>query len=227
MIHAEYNENYFLNEMRSRYVMTDLLRQEILSLAKGSRVLDLGCGDLHLLKTISELRPDLELHGVDVGEIPTKFLTTKITFIKSDFAAYDPACRFDLITAVDILEHLAVPQNLVKKSYDLLREGGGLYLNVPSVTKLFLFGRENFYSDYTHLRPFCAKGLVRMLVDHGLKVSRLETGEIRGFRHLPRFYYYVARGLLTMNTSYLNAAIRLIGGTGIEVKAARATTSKP
>lgn len=221
MIQPDYGESYFRNDLRARYEMTELLREQVASLAPGSRVLDMGCGDLEVLKALARIRPDIELHGIDIGTIPAECLSEGIRFIQSDFETFDTPVRFELVLAIDILEHLQLPQRLVEKSRRLLRKGGRLYVNVPSVTKLFLFGAENFYSDYTHIRPYSGKGLARMLLDYGFSISRMETGGKTGIVHLPRFAYYLSRGLFTMNITYLNAAVRLIGGTAIEAIATK------
>lgn len=219
MQQSEYGESYFNNSLRACYEVTDLLRQNIDILPVGSRVLELGCGDLQVLKAILEIRPDLDLHGVDIGDIPTNSVPACIKFTQIDYVLYETDLCFDLVLAIDVLEHLPLPQKMIEKANHLLKSGGKLYVNVPSVTKLFLFGAENFYSDYTHLRPFSSKGLTRMLQDYSFSLLHMETGAKTGPRHLPRFAYYVMRGLLTLDAIYINAAIRLLGGTAIEAVA--------
>lgn len=214
------NERYFLNPARARYAMTELLRGKIESLPKGAKVLELGCGDLQVLQSIRKIRPDIELHGVDSGEIPARDEAGGIHFSRSGIEDYRSEAMFDLVIGIDVLEHMPRPDELVRCANSALVAGGSVYLSAPNVTKLFMFGDANFYSDYTHLRPFCKKSMRRLLEDFGFQIVQARiSGARRGT--ILRWFYYLARGVITADADYLNAAITWLGGNGVEVLAAK------
>jgi len=221
MTASAYSKGYFLNPARSRYILTELLKTQVLNLPSGAAVLEIGCGDFNVLKQIERLRSDLDLHGVDVGDVPTSVDQGRIKFTKGDFKDYRPQTAFKLVLAIDILEHLAVPQELVRFAIESLMEEGHLYVCVPSVTKLLLLGDQNFYSDYTHVRPFNAKSLGRLLKDHGFQLETISSVGQGGIASLPRFLYYLSRGTFSMSANYINAAIGLVGGIAIEALAGK------
>lgn len=216
-----YTTGYFLNPARAKYEITDLLRDQVMCLDRGTKVLELGCGDLQVLKAVSKVRPDLELHGVDIGDLPPEIERGDIQFTQADLNDFSPPTNFSLILAIDVLEHLHVPQQLIQRAKSLLVVGGALYVSTPSVTKLFLFGDDNFYSDYTHIRPFNRKGLSRLLEDNGFVIEKLSPRAPNSGRSLPRLIYYLVRGLITMDVNYINAAISMIGGVSVEAVATR------
>jgi len=196
-----------------------MLKTHVMDLPRESRILDLCCGDMHVLRRIAEIRPDLELYGVDSGDLPPGTGHGKIKFTKADIKDFVTDTRFQMVLAIDVLEHLPVPQQLVRCARNVLVEGGDLYVCVPSVTKLFLFGDANFYSDYTHVRPFNKKGLSRLLQDNGFQIRDITDTGKRGIRFLPRFFYYLARGIFSVDTNFMNAAIAMMGGIAIEALA--------
>lgn len=196
--------------------MTEVLRSEIMRLPSGSKLLDLGCGDMRLLLEISKMRPDLQLHGVDIGAIPST--NNNIHFTNADVTTFIADTEYQLVLAVDILEHLLCPERLVNTAWKSLASEGRFYTTVPSVTKLLLFGDENFFSDYSHIRPFSCKSMSRLLFDHGFDVRSTElVGQSK--RSIIRLGYYLMRGIVTLNATYLNAVIRMVAGTAVETVA--------
>jgi predicted TPR repeat methyltransferase len=213
---SDYTAGYFQNPLRARYEASELLKAQISALPRGARVIDLGCGDLALLHEIARMRQDVELHGVDVGDLPAGTPLNGIKYTKADLTDFSTNQRFDLVLAIDVLEHLAMPQRLVNLGWKLLGSGGSIYVSAPSVTKLLLFGDENFYSDYTHIRPFNVKGMARLLADNGFSPLHINVLRAKSSLKHVRFFYYLLRGLVSINPRYINAAIVQIGGAGIE-----------
>jgi len=189
-----------------------------MQLPPAAKVIDLGCGDMKLLSEIAKIRPDLQLHGVDIGNLPQN--AGSLRFTNADVTTYEADAEYQLALAIDILEHLPRPELLVNTAWKALAARGRFYTSVPSVTKLLLFGEANFFSDYSHIRPFNCKSMTRLLQDHGFEVR--STAAIgHGKKSLLRTGYYLLRGLLTQNGAYLNGIITMIGGTTIETIATK------
>jgi SAM-dependent methyltransferase len=216
---GDYTSHYFENPDRAKYQLTDLLNSQIQSLPLQSSVIDLGCGDLTVLRMIARMRPDLKLHGVDAGDLPHATNLNGISYTKADIRDFGTDEKFQLALAIDVLEHLSMPQHLIQLAARIVETGGWIYVTAPSVTKLLLFGDENFYGDYTHVRPFNLKGIKRLLEDNGFQTSNLNIlGAGTSFKQL-RLLYYIARGLISIDSTYINAAISHIGGTSVEALA--------
>ena len=106
---SKVNERYFLNPARARYAVTELLKGKIESLPSGAKILELGCGDLQVLRSIRGIRTDLELYGVDSGDIVIEDQTSGIHFTRSCIEDYRAEAIFDLILGIDVLEHMQRP----------------------------------------------------------------------------------------------------------------------
>jgi predicted TPR repeat methyltransferase len=210
------NQNYLRNTLRLRYNMNDFLRQQVEKIPPNGRVLDMGCGDLDIVKQIQAMRPDLRLEGIDIRELPAESRTEKIGFTRIGVGEYAPGYEFDFILAIAVLEHLPQPETLLIQAHKLLKPGGRLFINVPSVTQLFLLGDQNFYSDYTHIRPFSGRGMKRILLDFGFEIEVLDTQANTGIRHVPKFIYRLCRGVFRGDPIYINSALLHIGGGCVE-----------
>ncbi len=88
--------------------------------------------------------------------------------------------RFDKILLLDVLEHLAAPERVLRGLERLLKTNGQLIVSVPNVAHLvvrlmLLFGRfeyaERGILDRTHLRFFTRRTIARMLADNGYCVT--------------------------------------------------------
>lgn len=127
--------------------------------------------------------------------------------------------KFDVILALDILEHLVDPWATVKKLHEGLVPGGVLVTSIPNVRNyraLFplLFKNQWTYReagilDRTHLRFFVRSTAIELTASSGLKIenvvpSAVGGGKIRLFRKLTlglfdsftdRQYVIVARNI--------------------------------
>ena len=89
--------------------------------------------------------------------------------------------KFDLILALDVLEHLADPQSVINDLVARLTEGVRIIVSLPNVSHLSVIAglalrREFEYRDAgildrTHLRFFTEKSAVRLLRQSGLSVT--------------------------------------------------------
>ena len=86
---------------------------------------------------------------------------------------------FDYIVMGDVLEHLIDPQTILKKLYPLLKPGGCILIIVPNIRywrvllNLILKDEWEYKEwgilDYTHLRFFTKKSIVRLFKKTGLQ----------------------------------------------------------
>ncbi len=137
-----------------------------LRLPPGRAVLDVGCGDavsfpaLSTFGTVRGIEVDetlLDPDGPDRGRIANRPL--------GDPAYDDPAWRFDLITALDVLEHIADDRAAVTAMAAMLRPGGVLVVTVPAFEWLW----DQHDEINHHHRRYTAARLLRVLDGHGFE----------------------------------------------------------
>ena len=179
-------------------------------------VLEIGCANGRMTRLLRknncsitgiELNPDLAnvaeqyCHKLIIGNVEED------NIIPSDEL-------FDVILMADLIEHLAWPDNLLRKLYNCLKPGGYLVIAVPNVTFLtmrlrFVFGRFDYAEgggilDSTHLRFFTLKTFRKLLVSTNYWIEKfyaapfLFRGErLRKVRML-RLFIRVFNGILPM-----------------------------
>lgn len=169
------------------------------------RVLDVGCGDGHFLNFLKVRRWDT--WGVEMSEMACGYAVEKLGLEKdkivcSDFMAVNlPEKYFDLVTINDVLEHLSEPVKILERCFQLLKLGGGIYIQVPNFNSL---GRRIFGSHWIHIDAprhqihFTSKTLNRFLKDWKImgETTRTNFGQayVSGYSDSFR-YWLVGRGL--------------------------------
>jgi 2-polyprenyl-3-methyl-5-hydroxy-6-metoxy-1,4-benzoquinol methylase len=99
------------------------------------RIIDIGTGN----GVFVELLKKAQFNNVSAHEIPGIDLA-KISHIANDvYQDYDystiPSEQFDVITLLDVVEHIIDPQYLMKMCNRILKKNGVIYFHTPIVTK--------------------------------------------------------------------------------------------
>jgi SAM-dependent methyltransferase len=132
------------------------------------RILDVGCGTGANLLLLSQYG---DAEGVDISDDALAFCHERgLEKVKSGSAEqlpYDDE-SFDLVTALDVVEHLDDDLAGLKEMRRVLRPGGRALLFVP--TFMFLWGLQDDVSH--HRRRYRLPELKRVMVEAGLEVER-------------------------------------------------------
>lgn len=126
---SEFKPLHDINPLRTNYI------EEHVSLA-GKKVLDVGCGGGILSEAMAQR--GAEVTGLDLGE--ANLNTAKLHSLESgvkvnyqlvaveDYAEQHPA-SFDVVTCLEMLEHVPDPESIVNALSKLVKPGGHVFLS--------------------------------------------------------------------------------------------------
>src|SRR5437870_10675435 len=141
------------------------------------RILDVGCGTGANLQMLSEFGA---AEGVDVSTEALDFCRARgLSKVKQGAAEslpYEDA-SFDLVTGLDVVEHLDDDVAGLREMRRVLRRDGRALLFVPAF--MFLWGVQDDISH--HRRRYTVPDLKRRLAEAGLTVERVTYANITFF----------------------------------------------
>ena len=137
-------------------------------------VLEIGCGTGFVITEIQRQCPDLAISGSDLYLEGLNFASERVP--DADFYQMD-ACRlpflneFDLILALDILEHIEDDQKALVEIHRALNENGGIILTVPQ--HKWLWSMQDVKSF--HKRRYSRRELKERMSSCGFNVVHLSS----------------------------------------------------
>lgn len=159
----------------------DLL-QNLRPYRQNNRLLDVGC---FMGKFLYGAQVDgWNVAGVEISEQAVTFCDDELglrnVFCSTLEANTELQPGFDVITMIDLIEHLADPLVTVQRSYDLLREGGVLYVETPNFASIarLIYGQKWRVFFPWHFYYFTPKTLKRTLQRVGFKQIEINTTQL-------------------------------------------------
>lgn len=150
-------------------IIEDVLAREFRPSRERPFVLDLGCGPGNLLDVLSAHG---ETFGSDFSADALRFCRGRghQRLLRADFHSLPvKSDSFDLVTSIDVLEHLQDDRSAIAELQRILRPGGLLVVSVPAFQ--FLWGDHD--TLYGHHRRYRTAELRERLEKVGLEVVRL------------------------------------------------------
>lgn len=156
---------YDLNFIRNHYYLfIDLIKNY---LVPGKKLLDVGSGAGFFLKAAEEIGWQAE--GVEISSTASKY-AAEIAKVNVHYGKLEdlkfPSETFDLVTLLDIIEHLPNPLHTLKETNRILKSGGIIIVSTPdfnSLSRLFLGYDWAVLSPAEHLYNFTHKTLCSIL----------------------------------------------------------------
>jgi len=137
---GEFRPLHEINPLRLDYI-----RQR--ATLAGSKVVDIGCGGGILTESMAELGASVT--GIDMAEGPLAVARlhqlesgTKVDYLRStaEDLASQHAGQFDVVTCLEMLEHVPSPSTVIAACAELVRPGGNIFFStINRNPKSFLF----------------------------------------------------------------------------------------
>lgn len=157
------------------------------------RVLEIGAGDGATLVDLKRAGKAREAVGVELMRLPDgrqdrpeidRFIVADVELQSLDLTPES----FDVVICGDVLEHLRDPWATLSYLTGFLSVGGIFLISLPNIRywrafRAILLGDFRYASsgvlDRTHLRFFCKKNMIDMVLSAGLRISKIEPSFVR------------------------------------------------
>ena len=126
-----YDKNYFNGKKYEiLYPFYRAIAEGILEFFKPKRILDVGCAMGYLVKAFWEF--GIEAYGIDISEYAIKNGITRNLIVGDATSIPFKDESFDLVIALDLIEHLRNPKKFVTEAYRILKPNGYLVVKTCS-----------------------------------------------------------------------------------------------
>lgn len=160
-------------------------------------ILDVGCGAGNMIHHLARYG---RVQGIEVDPRPVKIAQQRGYDVRLGDATREipfPDASFDLVTALDVIEHVDADENILREAFRVLRPEGHVLITTPAFQWLWSHNDEL----NAHKRRYTAKELRAKMERAGFQVQRLSYNF---FLVLP-----MAAGMIALkNVTGKNAALK-------------------
>ncbi|MBI3549001.1 MAG: class I SAM-dependent methyltransferase [Elusimicrobia bacterium] len=197
----------YLSESSSRSINAHLSLNTLKRFCRTGKLLEVGASTGYFLNAA---RVDFDVAGLEPSEWACRIAREKfkLDVYPESFDAtkrFEPA-SLDVISMIDVIEHLSDPLAAVRRAAELLKPGGVLYLVTPDVGSLSASLLRGYWWGLrpAHIYYFDKHTLRRLLEKAGFQVVLSKSfGRIFSWgywasrlRHYPGFIYNPVRGII-------------------------------
>jgi 2-polyprenyl-3-methyl-5-hydroxy-6-metoxy-1,4-benzoquinol methylase len=186
-IHMNTHKQRFAAAVRSGGVSSGpvyaaAIRAGLIEIPNASAILDFGSGTGSLLPVLSESFADADLSAVDIMGRP-QAVPESVSWYVGDLnlPAPVPSHSFDLVYAVEVIEHLENPRHMFREIARMLRQDGVSIITTPntgsikSLMTLAARGHHALFDDANypaHISPIGVIDMRRIAAEVGLSFVR-------------------------------------------------------
>jgi len=187
--HSEFKPLHDINPLRLGYIDASAGLQ-------GKRVLDVGCGGGILSEAMAA--QGAEVTGIDMGEAPLEVarlhllesgLEVNYLRIPVEEMAREQPASFDVVTCMEMLEHVPDPGSVIQACHDLVKPGGRVFFSTLNRNpKSYLFaivGAEYVLNMLPRGTHDYAKFIRPSELNQWIRDAGLETTDLSGMTYNP------------------------------------------
>jgi SAM-dependent methyltransferase len=150
-----------------------IILKEIQTRSNFGKVLDLGCGECHILNMLPN---SFEKFACDISnEVSIYVKNTKFEIVDLNYAFPFTENKFKFIICTELLEHLYNPESLLENAYNALEKKGTLFISIPNPYNLKyileLFEGKYPSWDKTHIQFWDLNEFAKYLGNKGFKIE--------------------------------------------------------
>lgn len=154
---------------------------------KGQQLLDLGCGNGVLTSQLEQLGmlctgTDFSESGINIAKNTFPNVSFFQSLIENPILD-DHKNKYDIVLAVEVIEHLLLPRQLFERAKEALKPNGTLIVTTPyhGYFKNVALALANKFDshwhplrDYGHVKFFSLSTLSTLFEEQGFKVTRVK-----------------------------------------------------
>lgn len=187
--HGEFKPLHEMNPLRLNFINTG-------SPLDGQTVCDIGCGGGILSESMA--RCGAKTTGIDMGKAPLSVarlhameseLEIDYQQITAEEMAQKYPAEFDVITCMEMLEHVPDPASVIKACFTLVKPGGSVYFSTinrnPKAYAFAIVGAEYLMKMLPRGTHDYAKFIKPSELDEWARTSGLKLAELKGISYNP------------------------------------------
>jgi len=191
---SEFKPLHDINPLRANYI-------DQRSPAAQRKVIDIGCGGGILAESLAQR--GAEVTGIDMGEAPLSVarlhalevgVTLNYERITAEEKAEQCAGEFDIVTCMEMLEHVPDPSSVVKACADLVKPNGDVYFSTinrnPKAYAFAILGAEYLLKMLPKGTHDYDKFIKPSELAQWLRAAGLELQSISGMTYNPITKHY-------------------------------------
>jgi len=197
-----------VDEEKGRVFTFERSLGEIEKFKKGGRILDIGC-NIGTFVDVAK-RKGWDAYGIEPNNWAAEYARKRgLNVFRGSLAESNfSESFFDAVTMWDVLEHFTDPSQELRRTSDLLKTGGMLFLTTMDIESLFarVMGKRYPWLMQMHLYYFSLETIKKMMAKNGLEVFRVST-----HKRIIRLSYLVSRirSYSMPLYNFLNSAVNL------------------
>lgn len=163
-------DSYFWFRSRTKLLVRMLNRY----FPTAGSILEIGCGTGFVLSAFEQAYPRAAIRGTEIYSEGLRFAKDRLPkaeFFQADARRLPYRDEFDIIAALDVLEHIDEDERVLGEMFRATRTGGGVIVTVPQHMWLWSLNDEHA----CHVRRYERSDLRRKMERAGFKILRMTS----------------------------------------------------